>query len=76
MFLLVLGFEWLRELSFIIYEFFEIIIIEMNKYWVGEVVVFNWFLFSFLIFFCKFGELESKIRNWNYMDVLCLLILK
>lgn len=76
MLLLAPGFEWLRELSLIIYESFEITIIEMNKHWVGEAVAFNWLSFSFLTPSCKFGELESKTRNWNHMDVLCPLILK
>lgn len=71
MLLLALGFEWVRTLSLIIYESFEITVIEINKHKVGGTVAFNW-AFTWFFNSSKFGNIESRTRNWNHGCVLSI----
>lgn len=54
------------------YESFEITVIEINKHKVGGTVAFNW-AFTWFFNSSKFGDTESRTRNWNHGCVLSIL---
>lgn len=41
---------------------------EVNKQWAGEAVAFNG-LFSWPFDSSRFGDIESRARNWHHMGV-------